>query len=243
MITIYTITYNEEFMLPHFVKWYRDRFKDCTIVVFDNESTDNTRQIATDLGCEVITYYTDNKLDDQMYLNIKNNCWKKSETDWVIVCDCDEFLDITMDRIDEANKSIAESRTFFGKITHIQSVGYNMCNVDNLTELTEVRHGIRAQQYDKVLMFNKGYIQEINYGAGCHGCNIEMGYYSPNIISANLYHMHFMNEDLMVKKYQRNALRLSENNKINKWGYHYEQSEESIRGSYKNHLILATEIR
>lgn len=242
MITIYTITYNESYIMPYFVKWYRDRFPDCKIVVFDNESTDNTKEIAESLGCEVITYCTGNKLSDSTYLQIKNNVWKQAETDWVIVCDVDEFLDITMNRIEAANESISQSRTTFGKITHVKGVGYNMTNVDNLSDVTEIEHGIRATQYDKVLMFNRRYVDEINYTAGCHGCDIQ-GDSFQNLITAPLYHMKFINEDLLVEKYKSYASRLSEENLMNRWGYHYQESEESIRGSFRNHLQLATKIR
>ena len=94
MITIYTITYNEEVVLPYFITWYRNRFPDCRIVVYDNYSTDNTEKIALEHNCEVIKYDTNNQLSDSKYLEIKNNCWKTANTDWVIVCDCDEFLDV-----------------------------------------------------------------------------------------------------------------------------------------------------
>lgn len=76
-ITIYTLTYNEAYMLPHFIAHYRRNFPDCRIVVYDNESTDNTRQIAETAGCEVRINATGGKLDDMRYLEIKNNCWKE----------------------------------------------------------------------------------------------------------------------------------------------------------------------
>lgn len=228
MITIYTIAYNEEFMLPHFIKWYRNNIPDCKIVVYDNESTDKTKQIALENNCEVINYSTNNKLCDQTYLNIKNNCWKKADTDWVIVCDADEFLDINFNDLNFC--------------TIVKSTGYNMCNILNLGELSDIKHGIKATQYDKAILFNKKHIEEINYSAGCHGCDPK-GQVIYNTKEFNLYHMHFINEDLMVEKYKRNAKRLSENNKLNRWGYHYEQQEESIRESYKNHLQLSEKIK
>ena len=52
-IACYTITYNEELMLPHFIKHYK-QFCD-KIVVYDNMSTDRTKEIALDNGCEVIS--------------------------------------------------------------------------------------------------------------------------------------------------------------------------------------------
>jgi len=46
-MTIYTITYNEELMLPYFIRHYRLRFPNCKIVVYDNEDI-----IAEEIGIE-----------------------------------------------------------------------------------------------------------------------------------------------------------------------------------------------
>ena len=54
MITIYTIAYNEEVMLPFMIKWYRERFPECKIVVYDNFSTDKTEEIALSNDCQVV---------------------------------------------------------------------------------------------------------------------------------------------------------------------------------------------
>lgn len=233
MLTIYTITYNEELVLPHFIKWYRLRFPNCRIVVYDNESTDNTAQIAIDNNCEVVSYSTNNQLSDSAYLKIKNNVWKEAETDWVMVVDCDEFVDITENDLLELESN---------KKTIVKAVGFNMCNIEGLTELADIRHGVRAEQYDKSILFNKKFIQEINYEAGCHTCNLKgVVNYSTGIF--NLYHMHLINEQLLIDKYLRNADRMSEENKKNKWGYHYLQSEETIRANYKHGLELAKLIR
>lgn len=233
MLTIYTITYNEQLVLPHFIKWYRSRFADCTIVVYDNESTDNTEQIAMDNNCEVVNYSTDNKLSDSAYLKIKNNAWKQSDTDWVMVVDCDEFVDVTENDLIELESN---------KKTIVSAVGFNMCNVEGLTELADIKHGVRAEQYDKSILFNKKYIKEINYEAGCHSCTPKgVVNYAKGLV--NLYHMILINEQFLVDKYLRNASRMSEENKRNKWGHHYLQSEEIVRANYKHGLELAKLIR
>ncbi len=75
-VTIYTITYNEEHILPYFIQHYRTNLPGCRIIVYDNHSTDSTVRIAQLHGCEVIPYYTANQLDDLKYLAIKNHCWQ-----------------------------------------------------------------------------------------------------------------------------------------------------------------------
>jgi len=46
MITLYTLTRNEEIKLQFMIAHYRLRFPDCQIVIYDNQSTDSTLDIA-----------------------------------------------------------------------------------------------------------------------------------------------------------------------------------------------------
>ena len=233
-LTIFTITYNEQVILPYFIKWYRDRFPNCKIVVFDNESTDGTKNICLSTpNLQYIPYHTGNKLSDSTYLKIKNNAWKHADTDWVIVCDVDEFLDVRESNIIEFDKF---------EDSLIKGVGFNMCNVEGLKDITEIKHGVRAIQYDKTILFNRIRIQEINYGAGCHHCEPQ-GDVNKATISLPLYHMKFIDVNLLVNKYKSYASRLSDENKEMRWGYHYEQEEWLIREEFKNTLQLAEKIR
>lgn len=234
MITIFTITYNEEVILPYFIKWYRDRFPNCKIVVYDNESTDATKNICLSTpNLQYIPYHTGNKLSDSTYLKIKNNAWKHADTDWVIVCDVDEFL-----KFDESMLNLVE----LNKETMFKSKGFNMCNVEGLRDITEIKHGVRAIQYDKTILFNRKHLTEINYSAGCHSCEPQ-GDAKESILKPHLYHMKFIDVDLLVNKYKTYASRLSDENKEMRWGYHYEQVEHLIREEFKNTLQLAEKIR
>ena len=228
MINIYTITYNEQLVLPHFINWYRLRFPNSRIVVYDNYSTDNTEKIALENNCEVIKYDTNNQLSDSKYLEIKNNCWKEAKTDWVIVCDVDEFLEIKPEDLNT-------DQTLF------KSKGYNMCNVENLKNILDIKHGIESVQYDKVICFNKLYIKEINYTPGCHSCN-PIGDVIYTSKTPKLLHMKFINEDLLAEKYKSYKSRLSAENLKNNWGFQYKEEEQKVRESYKNHLKIAKNI-
>lgn len=227
-ITIYVITFNEEYVLPFFIKWYRDRFPNCKICVYDNYSTDNTVKIALEHNCEVIPYDTNNQLSDSKYLEIKNNCWKNAETDWVLVCDADELLDITQDDLNT-------------DCTLFKAKGYNMCNVKELDNILDIKHGIEAKQYDKVLCFNREQIKEINYTPGCHSCN-PVGNIKFSNKTPNLLHMKFLNEDYMVERYKMFKNRMSVENIKQGWGIQYVAEEQNIRTDYKNHLKASKNI-
>lgn len=221
MITVYTIAYNEEVMLPFMIKWYRERFPECKIVVYDNFSTDKTEEIALSNDCQVVKYDSNNQIRDDLYLEIKNNCWKTAETDWVLICDVDEFLDI------QESDLINETSTI------ITSEGWNMINTQpnpNL-ELKDIKWGTRAKQYDKAYLFNKKFIKEIRYSAGCHSCNPSGKIkYSSNLYK--LFHFKAISEDYMIQRHTSFAKRMSEQNIKNGWGVHYFDTEETIRRNY-----------
>jgi glycosyltransferase involved in cell wall biosynthesis len=89
-IDLYTVCYNEELILPYFFRHYK-QFCD-NITIFDNYSTDNSIKIAQNAGANIIQFNTNNIFDDNVHVNIKNNCWKESKADWVIIIDVDEFV-------------------------------------------------------------------------------------------------------------------------------------------------------
>lgn len=232
-ITIYTLTYNEAYMLPHFIAHYRRNFPGCRIVVYDNESTDHTRRIAEAAGCEVRINATGGKLDDMRYLEIKNNCWKELQQEnapsaqwgtWAIVCDCDEFLDITA-------ADLHEEETI--GTTIITTQGYNMVNVQSLP-FNSITHAVRATSYDKAICFNTLYLSDINYNAGCHSANPQgiRVQYSNAANPYRLRHYKYMGVAYMVARFAANAARMSDNNLKNGYGFHYLASESEIRAEF-----------
>ena len=49
------------------------------IVMYDNYSTDGSVNFAKKLGFEVRTFGKKGELNDQYYLDVKNNCWKEEK--------------------------------------------------------------------------------------------------------------------------------------------------------------------
>jgi hypothetical protein len=205
-------------MLPYFVKHYRSIFPNCKIVVYDNESTDKTVEIAESLGCKVLTYTTGNKLNDLMYLQIKNSCWK-NELGWVIIADCDEFIDINESDLINEQASIIRFKAF------------NMVNHNDDLNIDEIKHGVRSESYDKSYCFNASKLDEIGYGAGCHWCAPKgLVEYSEKYYLA--YHYKYINIDYMINRHATFASRLSDENKEKGWGTHYLYSPEQITNEF-----------
>lgn len=228
-IACFTISYNEELMLPHFIKHYK-QFCD-KIVVFDNMSTDSTEKIALDSGCDVIKWKTEeNDLNDSAYLEIKSNCYKSAtgEYDWVIVVDTDEFIShkrgdsfvrVELERMKQLNIQLPDVE------------GYNMFSWDHdLTEdLSSINYAVPEKLYSKLCVFNPSL--NMSWDPGCHRCHLATDYKDSGLI---LKHYKFINYDNLVSRSSLLASRLSEVNKRNKWGSHYLNSEEQWKHFYED---------
>jgi glycosyltransferase involved in cell wall biosynthesis len=225
MITIYTVAYNEDAKLQFMIDHYRSRFPDCHIVLYDNESTDNTASIAKKNNCEIIVHNTNGKHNDELLMNLKNNCWKQANTNWVLVCDPDELLNI--------NEAQLKSEELLG-VTIIKPEAYNMVPMkDEPLDLYSIKHGVRSPAHDKCFLFNKNQIVDINYNHGCHVARPQGNItYSKNTYF--LYHFHFVNLDFVFDRYQMTVKRFSDINLQNGWGIHCFKTKEELSQIFEN---------
>lgn len=260
-ITIYTITYNEELILPYFIRHYRANFPNCRIIVFDNQSTDKTVEIAKAHGCEVITYETGGELSDMKYLEIKNNCWKlprvvkPAEKDtspylnefvagistsappavgeWVFIVDADELCQITeLELLKEHDAGT----------TMLQFEGYNMVNLTDNTNVAGITHAVPAPDYSKRYAFCANKITEINYTPGCHVC-APVGEVKLSQKVYKCYHYRYIHAELLVTRYARNLQRMSRENKRKGMGSHYAADAARIRADFADARQNAQQIR
>ncbi len=209
IIDVFSICYNEEVMLPFFISHYQKM--GANITIYDNQSTDNSVEIAKKAGCNVISYDSNKQIRDDIYLDIKNNCWKKSKAEWSIVCDIDEIIEIPFN-IDE--------------YTILNTQGFD------ISGLPPSRMGVPNSLYSKHVMFRPAEIQEINFTPGCHSCK-PIGNVIPSREIANLLHYKYISEDYVISRHKLYQSRLSDINKKFKWGHQYENvAEQGIRDAF-----------
>ena len=239
MVTVYTIAYNESALIQFMIDHYRSRFPDCRIILYDNMSTDNTVKIALGSDCEIIPFDTNNQMSDRRHMDIKNNCWKDAKTDWVLMCDADELLDINEEQL----KAEENSRTSI-----IKPEAYNMVNMKDNFNIASIKYGVRDPNYDKCCLFNKKFIKEINYGAGAHKCD-PIGTVAYNINTYKLYHYKLINENYTIEKLKTTVARLSPENIKNCWlcyslfPYQETREIEEIRSIYADDRKNAIKLR
>ena len=229
------MAFNEEILMQFMIDHYRSRFPNCHIVVYDNESTDKTAEIANNNNCEVINYSTNNQVDDEKLRHLKNNCWKNAATDWVLVCDVDEMLDINEQQLVEEDKT---------GTTIITSEAYNMVNLKDNYDLANIKNGVRCESYDKSFLFKKSSINEINYVHGGHRC-FPSGKIKKSEKPYLTYHYMNIHPEATYNKFLYTRTRLSEINRRNKWGAQYDRDVtlDEVKGWFASARQQVTKVK
>jgi glycosyltransferase involved in cell wall biosynthesis len=166
-INIFILCYNESALLPHTIKHYKKNLPGCKITIYDNESSDNSVEIAKELGCSVISWNSNNYIDDYKYIEIKNNCWKSIKNGWIIMADMDELLCVTTDDLEKEMNNSVSLLTIKG----IELLAD--CKTIDLTDLDvdKVKKYVDNPGESKSLCFLREKIEEMNYSLGAHSCN------------------------------------------------------------------------
>lgn len=210
MIEAFLLAFNEEETIHLTIKHYQ---KFCSrITILNNHSTDRTVDIAKSMGCRIRNFGTPGILNDRDYIDIKNECWKESRADWVIVCDADEILKL-------------DYRPLWGTIFKTQ--GWNVFSYDMpMEDWSEITNGHPEENYSKTVMFDPKRITDINFRIGCHVSSPK-----GNVIwsEETLTLFHYRNvggPQRLVDRHNLYRPRLSEENLERRWGHHYLVSDE-----------------
>ena len=154
-VEVFIVAWNREDTIAMTVRHYQ-RF--CQkVTLFDNFSDDKTREIAEAMGAHIKLFGQVGVLNDQAYLDVKNNCWKDSDADWVIVVDDDEIL-YDVDILKELQLATDSGATI------IKPQGFGVFSNDMPQEdWTEIMTGVRDENYSKLCVFNPKQVKEIGY--------------------------------------------------------------------------------
>ncbi len=237
-IHAYIIAYNEEKMIRHTLSHYA--FICEKVFLYDNHSTDRTVEIAREHPfVEVRQFDSGNKIDERAYQEVKNNCWKGSKADYVIVCDMDELLwspKLAMDLsyLSERNVTIPKVK------------GYSMVS-DSFPEdynhhiIKHVKMGVRDPAFDKQIIFDPKRIREINYRPGAHSCFPEGNLLTADHPRLYLLHYKYLGLDYVTERHQMYAQRLSNHNKKKGYGFEYTQNH-SLKDLFSGILKQAVKV-
>lgn len=231
-IEAFIIAWNREDSIALTINHYK---KFCSkITVYDNFSDDNTRDIAYSLGCEVELFGREGVLDDSEYKRIKNNCWKGSEADWVIVVDDDEILY-------HEDLSFILNQGRVNGVTLFKPQGFSI-HSDQMpvSDWLEIQTGFTDNNYSKICVFNPSKV-DIGYEYGCHTHMKDYPKGQINYGKDKLWLLHYRSVggvNRLLERWRQYEPRRQRSQINMKWGLgkQYAQDEASIRKEWKESL-------
>jgi len=232
-IDIYTTCYNEEIILPYFLRHYKQFARNIT--VYDNMSNDKSIDILKDADVNIIPFDTNGKFEESKLMNIRNNCWKNSDADWVIVCDTDEL--IYHPDLFNVLKNINGN--------HIIVEGYEMMSETLPTTkgqiYEEIKNGYFKVDYSKPCLFKPLEISESNFEPGSHTSN-PVGAVTIHNSNIKLLHYKYLNRVTLINKYSNYAIRQSDEMKKMGWGNYQEWDANVLNKQFDDWLSISKNV-
>jgi glycosyltransferase involved in cell wall biosynthesis len=195
---VYALCFNEARLLPSFFQHYASADR---IVIYDNESTDNSIEIIKQYGREYYTFSTNDTFDDHVHAIIKQRIWKQSKeffygkhVDYVIVQDLDEFVHFPNYPYDIKRGLLMLKQR--GQ-DFIRLTGYEMSCTDKEFEdmngrllIDVVRRGYYNSRYSKPNLFNPNAFETMAYNIGSHDIlNQEDHEETPDVLLLHFKHL------------------------------------------------------
>ena len=228
-IECYAIMYNEAERLP----WYLDHYSFADrIYLYDNHSTDDSVAIAKRDHRVEVWEFGKGGASNQEFLDVKNNCWKDSEADWVIVGDIDEHL-----HHPRLSHYLQNTPATILKPAH----GWEMVSADFM-DYRQVLMGYNSPGHQKVMCFKPSEIDEINYDAGCHVCHPSGNLVWDSPEELVVYHYQFIGKQNVLARYHQNRERRCAIDKKLGWSVQYEYSDKKILSKFDD-IDLAKKVK
>lgn len=229
-IHVYAVCWNEERMLPYFLRHYT-RFAE-RVTIFDNESTDRSVKIASSFERTTVhSFSTGGRLDEAALTRMRNTMWLPScgQAQWVIVVDVDELI-----YHDDVLGYLA--RCSAAGATVAWPVGYEMVSrtfpVTTGQIYDVVKFGSpRPKWNDKPVVFDPNAIESMHFDPGSHTANPT----GRVVVDAELamrelklLHYHMLGVDYMLPRYQARRERLTQEMRDKAQGLQYHFDADRI---------------
>lgn len=220
VVHVYSGCWNDEFILPHYLRHYSPIAE--RIVLSDNMSTDGTLEIARmNPKVRVIQHETGNRYRIDIGTRIKNQIWKRSRgwADWIICVDVDEFLDHP-----NLMECLAAARR--DGVTLLIPQGFDM--VSDTCEVEKVTMGVPNPMFDKPCIFDPCKVINTYFAPGGHSASPSGTVVKASPPGLRLLHYKYLGLEYLLQRHRVFVSRMSEVGKQRRWGWEYAE-QETIR--------------
>ncbi len=168
IVNLITFMYNEQFLLPFFLKHYD--WVDKINVIYDQDSNDMTLNILKSYSkVNIIPFKFPNMMNDVLKVKKINKVYKNLRNcDWILLVDADEFIFIDKSVLEKLTIPVANVK-LFNVYRH-----YSEKDLDPNKPIKEQRrHGFLDERYNKPIIVKPGL--DIFWGVGNHTINKPSG--------------------------------------------------------------------
>lgn len=240
-IDLYTLCWNEMEITPLVVDYWKN-LNLRHITIYDSNSNDGCIEyIKSHLDNVTVINTNQNDFNDLKNIDIKNNCWKNSDADFVIVCDFDECL--YHEHLYNILSYMKTNKMTYTYTWFLETISAEkQYNPDKLYHEYENVKVIPQSKKDKCLIFSPKDIKEINYGVGAHECHPAGGnvklYDKFETDPIKTIHIKNLSLDYTLNRYHILSRRLSQINKKHGYGGHYNFPDKRIIGEFNYKLNI-----
>lgn len=216
-IHAYILTYNEEAILPFTLDYYSSFCE--KIIIYDNESNDSSNEIFKRYKKVSVVKWKSDTINELNYLQIKNNAYKnsrKDNVDYVIVCDCDEFL--YHPNLVEKLKDFKQQGIDMPMVKGFEMISETFPEYNSELITKKIKEGCDNDFLNKNIVFNP--MKEVAFGIGGH-TNQSPDSTKTERAELMMLHYKFLSKEYVSNRYDMLEKRLSEFNKANGFGHHY----------------------
>lgn len=222
-----TLAYNEAKMIPY-VMAYHERLGFDKLIVYDNESTDNTVELIKQYPfVEVRTFSTGNHMDDETHSKLKSDTIREfagEENAWLYVGDFDEVLYYNGNFKDFLSAMDSSGCTYYnGQLINL--VRREFPETDKLAHETADIFNYFGDGGNKTTLIKASGSRSVRFTPGAHSVTVShtLPAKSINSVTSDLkaFHLKFIDYNNAINKMKNAVLRFSDRNKQCGYGSHY----------------------
>lgn len=244
-VEVHILAYNEAGIMPYAIRHYQTFAE--RIVLHDLGSKDATVAIAVAAGCDVVMHDAKGEFNDLLNKGVKNECWKQTDAEVVIVADSDELIYFPAG----AERTLQAYRE--NKVIVVKPHGFEMTSDVYPTTPGQIYDEVKMggpddEWYAKPIMFFRQRVKSLDFGTGAHvvtaitedGTRLQVTNQTPPTIPpCYLLHFHHIGPiEKIAADYDANRARQSAMNRQMKWGLQEPGMDHALKKRARIHAGL-----
>ena len=224
-----TLVYNESIMIPYIMPYY-ERLGFDKLVIYDNESTDNTVDLLKKYPfVEIRTFKTEGK-NNRIQSELKSNFYKEfkdCKNTWLYISDFDEVIYYNGNFKEYLQKKNDEGYTCMNQVMFelMNDIFPDLSDGKLVHEKCEI--GVKWNDSTggaKMVLFKVDDIKNIEYCPGAHSVAIQtkLQYKSLNNTGLKSFHIKYIDYNYCLEKNKKAQIRRSEEDRRRGYGLQYE---------------------